>query len=175
MGKRIEKANLISGLNERFKRAKAIIITDFKGLNVDALNSLRKELREKGMEYKVAKNTLIRLALKETPLEHIKGEIKGCNALAFCYNDPVILAKTLIDFKKKNEVFGIKWGILSGRLLKADEIEELSRLPNREVLLSQLLGTMYAVPAGIVGLFHNILLKLLYVLNEIKKTKEKED
>jgi len=67
LGRRIEKANLISGLNERFKRAKAIIITDFKGLNVNALNSLRKELREKGMEYKVAKNTLIRLALKETP------------------------------------------------------------------------------------------------------------
>lgn len=170
--RRIDKVAVIKELSEKLKKAEAIIFTDFKGLKVEALTHLRKQLREKDMEYKVIKNTLIKLALKDTTFEHIKGEIAGSNALAFCYTDPVVLAQVLIDFRKKNEPFKIKKGILSGKVLDANEIQVLAQLPTREILLAQLLGAIEAVPRGFVRLLYNILVQLLYVLNAIKRTKE---
>jgi large subunit ribosomal protein L10 len=170
--RRIEKVAVIKELSEKLKKAEATILTDFKGLKVDALTCLRKQLREKDMEYKVIKNTLAKLALKDTPLEQIKGEIIGSRALAFCYTDPVALAQVLIDFRKKNEPFKIKKGILSGKVLDANEIEVLAQLPSREILLAQLLGAIEAAPAVFVGLLYNMLAQLLYILNAIKKSKE---
>ncbi|KPJ68867.1 MAG: hypothetical protein AMJ45_01620 [Syntrophobacter sp. DG_60] len=169
---RIEKVAMIKELSEKLKKAEATILTDFKGLKVDALTCLRKQLREKDMEYKVIKNTLVKLALKDTPFEQIKEEVTGSNALAFCYTDPVALAQVLIDFRRKNEPFKIKKGILSGKVLDANEIEILAQLPSREILLAQLLGVIEAVPGDFVGLLYNILAQLLYILNAINKSKE---
>ncbi len=170
-----EKRAVVKELSEKLKKAEATIFTDFKGLKVDALTCLRKQLREKNMEYKVIKNTLAKLALKDTPFEQIKGEITGSNALAFCYIDPVALAQVLINFRKRNELFKIKKGILSGKVLDANEIEVLAQLPSREILLAQLLGAIEAVPGGFVGLLYNILAQLLYILNAIKKSKEQRE
>lgn len=172
---RIEKVAVVKELSEKLKKAEATIFTDFKGLKVDALTCLRKQLREKDMEYKVIKNTLLKLALKDTPFEQIKEEVIGSNALAFCYTDPVALAQVLIDFRRKNELFKIKKGILSGKVLDANEIEVLAQLPSREILLAQLLGVIEAVLRDFVGLLYNILAQLLYILNAINKSKEQKE
>jgi len=173
--RRSEKAILIEELHEKLKKAKAVVLTDFKGIKVEQMNELRRKLCEADVEYKVVKNTLIRRAAKGTALEKIKDEeIVDNNALAITYMDPVILAKVLAEFKKKIEQFQLKSGILEGKVLRPEDIEALAKLPNREVLLAQLLGAMNAVPRNFVSLLYGVIAKFLNVLEAIKKEKEKQ-
>ena len=174
MLRRAQKAAMVEELNEKLKRAKAVVLTGFKGLESNDMNELRRKLREAGVEYKVVKNTLIRLASKDTPLEEIKDKIIENNALAITYEDPVALAKTLVEFEKKFEPFKLKTGFVEGKLIPPEKLQELAKLPSREVLLAQLLGTMNAVPRNFVSLLHGIIAKFLYVLEAIKQEKEKQ-
>jgi len=172
--RRAQKAAMVEELNEKLKRAKAVVLTDFKGLESNDMNELRRKLREAGVEYKVVKNTIIRLAAKDTPLEEITDKIVENNALAITYEDPVALAKALVEFGKKFEIFKLKTGFVEGKLIAPEKIQELAKLPSREVLLAQLLGTMNAVPQNFVSLLHGIIAKFLYVLEAIKQEKEKQ-
>lgn len=175
MLRRSEKAALIEELHEKLKKAKALVLTDFKGIEVEQMNELRRKLREAEVEYKVFKNTLIRRAAKGTALESLKDEeIVNNNALAISYTDPVVLAKVLTEFKKKVEKFQLKSGILEGKVLHPAEIEALAKLPNKEVLLAQLLGAMNAVPRNFVSLLYRVIANFLNVLEAMKKEKEKQ-
>ncbi len=174
MLRRKQKAFLIAELSEKFKKAKAVVLTDFKGLESNDMNELRRKLREAGVEYKVTKNTIIRFAVEDTPLEPIKDEIVENNAVAITYDDPVALAKVLAEFDKQYDPFKLKIGFLEGKLLQPENIKELAKLPSREVLLAQLLGTMNAVPRNFVSLLHGIIAKFLNVLEAIKQEKEKQ-
>ena len=171
---RTEKIALVKELNEKFKKAKAVILTDFKGLTVEEINQLRQKCREAEVEYRVIKNTLIRLAVLDTPLEKLKEKIIGPNAVAISYSDPIVLAKLLMEFKKKFNLFDLKEGFLEGKLIAPKDIEALSKLPNREVLLAQFLGTLGAVPRQFVSVLYGMIAKLLYVLEGIKEKKEKQ-
>ena len=172
---RTQKAHLVEEIGDRLKKAKTVVLTDFKGLKVEEINELRRNLRKEGVEYKVVKNSVICLAGKDTPLEQIKDEICGPNALAISYGDPATLAKVLIQFREKNDRFKLKTGFSEGKILTLEEIETLAKLPSREVLVAQLLGTMSSPPRQLVNLLYNIIGKFLYLLEAIKKEKENRE
>lgn len=169
---RAEKAKIKDDLHQKAEKASIALATDFKGLKVEEMNELRVKLRDNNVDYQVVKNTLGRLALQDSTHEVIKDELKECCALAFGYDDPVLAAKTLVDFTKKNKKFAIRFGSLQGKYLSAEDVAELSKLPGREELLGKLLGTFNAVPTQFVGLFANLLRNFLYALNGIKEQKE---
>lgn len=167
-----EKKDIVRDLHEEFSTAKVVIATDYKGLDVAAMNSLRRKLRESGVRYKVVKNRLLERAAEGTDVDVIKSSFKGPSAVAYSHEDPVAPAKVLTAFVKENDKFEIKAGVLGGKLLDADGIKALSKLPSREQLLGQVLGAMNAVPASFVRALANIPEKLLYALTAIKDQKD---
>jgi large subunit ribosomal protein L10 len=171
---RTEKKQVIDQLNERVNQASIALVTDFRGLKVEEMETLRTRLRQEGVHYQVVKNTLAQLALEETPHAVIKDEFKDCCALALGYDDPVVAAKVLSKFAKENKKFSLRFASYAGKTLTAEDIEELSKLPGREELLAKMLGTMNAVPGNFVGLFGNLLRNMLYALNGIKEQKEQD-
>ena len=170
---RAEKREVIEHLNQRVNQASIALVSDFRGLKVEEMETLRGRLREQGIHFQVVKNTLARLALQDTPHEVIKDDFRDCCALALGYDDPVVAAKVLSKFAKENKKFALRFASYEGKPLSADDIEELSKLPGREQLLSMLMGTLNAVPGNFVGLFGNLLRNMLYALNGIKEQKEK--
>ena len=127
---------------------------------------------EAGADYRVSKNTLIKLAAKGTDAEGISELLTGNNALGTTTGDPVPLAKALVDYAKGNDKFVVKGGVLGGRRLGFENIKALADLPGREVLLATMLGTMNAVPGGFVRVLAAVPQSLVYALAAIKEQKE---
>jgi len=169
---RTEKKQVVESLHDSFSRSKIVILTDYKGLDVEHINELRRKLREAVVEYKVVKNTLIIRASEDTDAALIKDYFKGPSALAFSYNDPVAPAKVLTEFAKENEKLEIKIGVMGGKAISLDEIKALSALPSREVLLGQLLSVMNGVPTSLVRALSDVPTRLLNVLQAVKDQKE---
>ena len=170
--KREDKEKVVQTMREKFERSKVVILTDYKGLDVAAINDLRRKLRQADVEYKVVKNTLIARAADGTDMDLIKAYFKGPSALALSYEDPVAPAKVLMDFSKENHALGIKIGVMDGKVIDEKEIKALSALPSREVLLGQALSAMNAVPTSLVSALNNVPVKLLNVLQAIGREKE---
>jgi len=169
---RTEKKQVVESLHEKFSRSKIVILTDYKGLDVEHINELRRKLRDAEVEYKVVKNTLIIRASEDTDAALIKDYFKGPSALAFSYNDSVAPAKVLTEFAKENEKLEIKIGVMSGKVISLDEIKALSALPSREVLLGQVLSTMNGVSTSLVRVLSDVPIRLLNVLQAVKDQKE---
>ena len=170
--KREDKIKITEAMHDRFERSRVVILTDYKGLDVSAINDLRRKLRKADVEYKVVKNSLIIRAAAGTDADLIKDYFKGPSALALSYEDPVAPAKVLVDFAKGNKVFEIKIGVMDGKVIDTDAIKALSALPSREVLLGQVLSTMNGVPTSFVRALGNVTVNLLNVLQAIGSQKE---
>jgi large subunit ribosomal protein L10 len=147
-------------------------LTDYKGLDVAAINDLRRKLRESDIEYQVVKNTLLARAAEDTEVALIKDHFKGPSAVAISYDDPVAPAKVLTQFAKDNGKLEIKVGVLNGKVLDAQAIKALALLPSREVMLAQLLATLNAVPTSFVRVLAEVPRSLLNVLTALKDQKE---
>lgn len=169
---RNKKEQIVAELGQCFKAAQAVIFTDFKGIPMEQLSGLRLKLREAGAEFQVAKNTLVKLAAKETPLEQLGDMLIGNNALATTTGDPAALAKALSDFAKGNEKFVIKGGVLGEKVMSAAQIKALASMPSREVMLGTFLGTLNAVPTNFVRVLAAVPQKLVYCLAAIRDQKE---
>ena len=169
---RAEKAKIIEGLKEKADKASIAIVTDFHGLKVSELSPLRAKLHEAGCDYQVVKNTLARKAFTEGTHDVLNNHLKYNCAVAFGYDDPVVAAKVLVEFAKKNDKFSVRCASLDGKLLEAASIKALSELPGREQLLSSMLGTMNAVPQNFVSLFANIVRGMVNVLTALTDKKE---
>ncbi|MCP4345810.1 MAG: 50S ribosomal protein L10 [Desulfobacterales bacterium] len=171
-----EKKEIVEELHEKFLKSQIVILTDYKGLDVDTINSLRRKLREADTEYRVVKNTLLVRASQGTDIAPIQPHFKGPTAVALSYEDPVAPAKALVSFAKDHKNLEIKAALLKsgaeGKVLDADAVKALSDLPSREVLLSQVLSTMNGVPTAFVRALINIPQKFLYVLQALKEQKE---
>ena len=167
-----QKKQIVKDLNERFLRSKIVILTDYKGLDVTAMNDLRRKLREAEIEYKVVKNTLLIRASEETDAALIKDAFTGPSAVALSYDDPVAPAKVLTDFSKNYQKLEIKVGVMNGRVLDLSAIKALSNLPSREVILSQLLSVLNGVPTSLLRTFNAIPQSFLNVLQAVKEQKE---
>jgi large subunit ribosomal protein L10 len=171
--KRSEKEETVAGLKRSLAEAQAVFVTDFKGIDMEALTGLRVKVREAGCEFKVAKNTMVKLAARNTPLGRLEHLFVGNNALGRAVSDPVVLAKVLTEFAKTNDKLVIKGGVLGGKTMTPAQIKALASLPGREALLAAFLGTLNAVPAGLARVLAAVPRKLLYALTAIRDRKEK--
>ncbi|MCX5717785.1 MAG: 50S ribosomal protein L10 [Nitrospirae bacterium] len=149
--KREEKTHLIAELKDRFKKANAVVLTDYKGLTVAELFELRRLLRGAGIEYKVVKNTLARAASAKTSLSVISDLLKGPVGIAIGYADPAQVAKKVIEYSKKNNKLKVSGGVVEGRLCNAEDIKSIAALPPREILLSMLAGVFNAPLSKMAG------------------------
>ena len=167
-----EKKKIVDELKDKFSKSKVVIVTDYKGLDVTTINSLRRELRESQVEYRVVKNTLLIRAAENSDLAMIKDNFKGPSAIAISYEDPVAPAKVLTDFAKDHAQLDIKAAVMEGRALDLAAIKALSKLPSREEIVGQLLLVMTGVPTGLVRALNDIPRRLLNVLSAVKNQKE---
>jgi large subunit ribosomal protein L10 len=168
------KKQFVQQLRERLERSKVVIVTDYKGMDVGAMTELRRKLREAKIEYEVVKNTMLRLASDGTGVAAIQDHLKGPNAIALSYDDPVAPAKVLTEFAKTNDKLEIKVGVLNGKVLDLAAIKALSSLPSREELLATVLSAMIAVPTSLVRALSDVPRRMLNVLQAIKEQKEKQ-
>ncbi|MHB8067281.1 MAG: 50S ribosomal protein L10 [Desulfobaccales bacterium] len=167
-----EKAEIVQEIQDRLDRSRFNILADFTGLKVEEVTRLRRQVQEADGEMKVVKNTLLsRAAGKDSPMAHLSSHFVGPNAVTFGYGDPVTLAKVLIKFAQEKPNFKLKAGVLSGQLLTAQELEALSKLPDREILLAQFLGVLQGVPTALVSVLAGVIRGLLNVLVALKDKK----
>ena len=155
-----EKKRITQDLSERFNRAAVVIVTDYKGLDVDAINDLRRRLRKADVEYQVVKNSLLVRASQDTDVAKIQDTFKGPSAVV------------LTEFAKDKAVFKIKIGIADGKIIELKEIVALAALPSREILLGRFLSVLNNVPTGFVRTLAEIPRRLLNVLQAIQEQKE---
>jgi large subunit ribosomal protein L10 len=170
--KRPEKEKAVEALHEKFSRARTVLITDYRGLNMEAMNELRSQLREASVEYRVVKNTLMNRAADGTDMILLKEHFIGPCALALSYEDPVAPAKVLMKFSEDNAALELKVGIVEGKFVDSSGIKRLAKLPPQEVLLTQLLMLMNAPVANLVTVLSGVLTKFMGVLEAIKQQKE---
>lgn len=171
--RREEKAELIEELTSKL-RENATVVVDYKGINVAQSDELRRRSREEGVQFMVAKNTLTRRAADAAGAEELGGFLVGPTALAFS-EDPVASAKLMAEFADRVETFELKGGLLDGgRLMNAEEVAELSRLPGREQLLAQLVGGMSAPITGLVTVLNGTIRNLAVVLGQISEQKSEQ-
>jgi large subunit ribosomal protein L10 len=144
---RAQKETQVQELRERFGRAHSVFVADYRGLDVQSVNDLRRKLRSEGggqYEYHVTKNTLLRRAVEGTGVASLEPSFVGPTAIAFSFGDPVGLAKVLVDYAKQHEVFEVKAGWLEGRAIGREEIADLATLPSLEELRARLVGLLQA-------------------------------
>lgn len=173
-----DKAAAVADLKDSFSKAKAAFFADYKGLTVEQVNDLRKKLRAHNVQVKVIKNNLARLAVREAKLgsesEALIDTVVGPTMVAFAYGDPAAAAKVFNKFAQDNEVFGMKDSLLGVQRLSTKQVEELSQLPGREVLLAKLLGQLNAPITNFVGVLAAVPRSLVQVLAAIEDQKKKQ-
>jgi len=169
---REQKQADVAALTEAFSGSKIAVMTDYRGLNVPAINDLRNQLREAEVSYKVAKNTLVKVAIKDTELKDTDTSIfNGPMAIAFG-QDEAQTCKIIADFAKANENLEIIGAIdESGKTLSREDVMALAKLPSREVLTAQVVGTIAAPLSGFVRVLNGNITQLLYALNAIQDKK----
>jgi large subunit ribosomal protein L10 len=142
--KKEEKTAVVSELADSLNRASIAVISEYKGIKAGESDDLRRRLRAAQGEFRVAKNTLVRLAIKNTKFEALEPNLGGTVGLLLSYADPVELAKTINSLRDLGERFKVRGGVLEGKPLTASEIAALAALPPREVIFAQLLGLLQA-------------------------------
>jgi large subunit ribosomal protein L10 len=164
-----KKAEILKELKEKIAKQKAIVFVDFAGLKVKDISRLRKELKKSQNEMKVAKKTLVNLALKENKLEITKDKLAGEVAMIFGFNAQVSPAKTVYQFSKTNPALKILGGFLENKFKEIEEIVALAQLPSREELLARLVGSIAGPMSGFVRVLQGNIKGLVYILANIKK------
>lgn len=181
MLRRPEKEQLVRELTEEFQNSSLVLFSDFKGLTVAQMTKLRRSLREKygnGARLTVVKNTLLRMALKESGYDiesHEKALFGPTAVLYVTEGDPVEAIKVYYNFVKENKGTPVCKGIyLEKKFFPGEQLEELSKLPSREQLIAMVLGGIQAPIRGLVTSLSGVLRSVLYALNAIKEKKEQQ-
>jgi large subunit ribosomal protein L10 len=171
---RTEKQAVVSEIKGKLSGLKGAVLTNYRGLSVAQDTKLRRKLREAGVEYRVIKNTLTRIAANEIGIDGLDKYLEGPTAIAMSATDPVAPAKILSDFIRENKLqaIEIKAGLVEGKVIDASGVKALASLPPREVLVAKLLGTMQAPISGFVRTLNGIPSNLVYALEAIRKQKE---
>lgn len=167
-----EKEATVKELTEKLEGSAGCILTDYRGLDVKAITELRRKLGEQGIDYKVVKNTLFKIAASGLGLPDLEGVLAGPTAIAFSKGDPTICAKLISEFAREHKELQIKGGILGRSILDAPSVATLATLPPREVLLGRVLGAMQGPISGLVGVLSGTIRSLVYVLEAVRKQKE---
>ena len=162
---RQEKENVISDLSRQIEGFKAVVLTNYRGLNVEQISQLRRRLKEEEISYHVVKNTLIRLASRGTDLEKLNDYFEGPTAMAISYGDPTLLAKILSEFIKTQPSLEIKVGLIQGKVTPPDEVKALASMPPRDVLIAQILGGIQTPGGQLGGVILSALQQVLGVIH----------
>ncbi len=168
---RTEKEQIIQELSQRLAETPAAFLADYRGINVEQATALRRELTQAGVEYRVVKNNLLKLAAQGTATEGLQDFCAGPTAIAIAGDDPVAPAKILSKFAKDVEAFELKAGVLSGKILSVADISALAELPSHEELLAKALSSMNAPVSNFVGTMAAIPRSLVQVINAIGQAK----
>ena len=156
-----QKEEEVNALATKIKEAKLVLLTDYRGINVTDVTQLRKNLRGTKSDYKVIKNNITRRALQACGVEGLEEKLEGPTAVILGYEDYLEPAKAIYEYTKKNEAYKIKGGIVEGKVMTAEEIITLAKLPSRQTLLGMLAG----------ALLGNVT-KLAVALDQVKVQKE---
>jgi len=163
--KRQEKETFVEALRGDFAKSQHAILVDFRGITVPAVTEFRRKIRLSGGRYKVIKNTLAVRALEGTPLAKLKDKFVETTAIAYCDNDPVALAKVVVDFSKDHPQIVVRSGLVSGsEMLDANGVKALSTMPGLPELRSKLLGVLKAPSAKLVRLLSTPASQMVRVL-----------
>lgn len=166
-----QKKKIVSDLSENIKDSMSAVFVDYRGLKVKDLTALKKELRESGVKFKVAKKTLIEKALKDSGIDMGVKNLEGQIAVALS-GDEITGAKIIEKFGKTNENLKILAGVLEKKLMGAAEVRELAKLPGKEELLAKLVGTLNAPVSGFVNVLAGNMRGLVQVLKAISETRQ---
>jgi len=167
-----EKQQIAEDLRDRFSKSAIIVLTHYNGLDVAAMNDLRRKLRAEEIEYQVVKNSILIRASADNDGDLIKDFFKGPSAVALSYDDPIAPAKVLAQFAKDHEKLEIMVGVMNGKVLDATAIKVLAQLPSREVLLGQLLAALNAIPTSFVRTIAEVPRSFVSLLAAIRDQKE---
>jgi large subunit ribosomal protein L10 len=152
---RPEKEQIVSELTERLRSSDTLIVADYRGLSVKEIDDLRTKLIEQGADFTVVKNSLTRRAAEAAGADALLALLEGPTAIAFLEEggDPVAVAKALAESAKTTKILAVRGGIMQGRTISAEDVDELAKLPPADVLRGQVLGAVAAPLYTIVGLF----------------------
>jgi large subunit ribosomal protein L10 len=168
-----KKAEAVTKLKEYFSAAPDLIFSDFRGMSFPQMTDLRAKLGERETAYRVVRNSLARIAMKELGLPDASAMLDGPTALAFLGSDPGPAAKVMMDFTR-GAPLGIKGGVIGGKLASPKDIEALSRLPGRLALLGQLMGTMNAPIRNLMSCMNGVSSQLVRTLAAVADKKKAE-
>lgn len=150
------KQPIVEAISEELKGAQSVVLVDYRGLTVAQDTELRKKLREAGVTYRVYKNTMMKRAFEGTEFEGLEGCLEGPSAIAISKEDATAPARIICDFAKKAEALEVKAGVVEGSVYDAAGIQELSKIPSREVLLSKLLGSLQSPITNLARVLNQI-------------------
>jgi large subunit ribosomal protein L10 len=169
------KIDIVKDLKARLQNAKAIVLVDYKGINIEEVNQLRKRFRNEQVDYLVQKNTLVKIALNELGISGLDKYLVGPTALAICKTDEVAPARIVTKFLKEvmdDKPFPrFKAGFVSGHLYNEAQMVNLSKLPSREELLAKVVGSAQAPISRLLGVTQGIIRKFVYAVDAIAKSK----
>lgn len=160
-----QKARTIATLADQLARAQLVIVTDYRGLKVTDLQTLRGNLRPAGAEIHIAKNTLTKIAAGNAGVTGLDPLLEGPSALVFAFTDPVQTAKAVNDFVRSSRILSVKGGVMENRAVSAADVEAIATLPSREELQAKLLGLMVSPLSRTLGVFTGPSRSMVYVLN----------
>ncbi len=173
--KREEKAKVISEIAEKISKAKGLVLADFTRMTVAEVNELRKELKSSGVDYKVVKNTLLRIAMQNVGgYDGLIKYLEGPTAVAFGYDDPITPVRLIKKVKSKIEKPSVKAIFIEGQVYDGSKLDELANLPSKSDIMAGIIGSIFAPASGIVFTLNAVLSELVLVIDAIAKKLEEK-
>jgi len=172
--KRHEKEEIVQELKEKFSKIEGAALADYRGLDVEQISKLRDKLRENGLEFKVVKNNLAKIAADEVEIEGLDEYLVGPVGIALGYDDPVSPAKLIKEFSKENDKLELKAGILENTAIDQEKVKELADLPGRDELLGQVVGVLQAPIRNFVVAAQGNINNFVYALEALRQKREEE-
>lgn len=165
------KSEKIEAMKAKIEKAQVAILTEYKGYSVEEITNLRRALQKEGGDYMVTKNTLAKIALKDTNFEVLSELMTGATAIAFGFTDQVAPAKVVAQFIKDSKKGAMLGGALDGKLLSAKEAEALSKLPSKEELYAKILGSINSPASGIANSLSAVMSQLTRAMAAVRDQK----
>ena len=165
-----EKVTAVEDLKQRLAGVKTVLLAEYRGLSVQQISELRKQLRTVSAQYKVVKNRLAKIAVSASELASLTPHLKGPVGLIVSQDDPVAVAKAVSTFARINQALTIKVGYVEGRLMQPDSLKALAELPSKEALRGRLVGALQGPLAQLVGLLQAPQREVVYVLEQRAKS-----
>ncbi len=170
--KRSEKEEIVAEVADVARRASGLFFTDFTGLTVEQITELRREFRKSGVQYRVAKNTLIRKALQSLGgYDRIADRLVGPTGVAFAFDDPVAPAKIIQKFREKFETLSLKVCVIEKEVYDGGRLADIARMPTRKEMMASIAGSIASPLTGVPVVIQAVMRDLVSVIGEIEKKK----